>query len=257
MKIVYQTYIDNQSAIDYPIEFLYKKHPGLIVYVSDEEHKNLLSKYNPIVVDQHVRKPNDISVAQNKCLKKTKELESPDFIVHVQADMYISSLGQKLIDDFCVDDNIGSCSTLRVQHVRLGLKTHRTYFGVTIVGSDSKSEFVGDGAYTNANSILGEHDDISPAYDIGYITIPQYYKHIKRHAITWSGTSSYRVDFDLDDIEVVDHALFNFTHDIKERDFAFFDENQECNAVIDGLDFRVEYDRTKQLVLRELYKIKK
>src|ERR1035437_8058260 len=98
MKIAYATYVDHQEEIVYPIDFLSSKIPGLIVYCSDKE--NQLQK-DWRIIDHKITIPLDISIAQNKCVSHVFGTTDVDFVVYLQADIYITNIGHEIISDFC------------------------------------------------------------------------------------------------------------------------------------------------------------
>lgn len=252
MNIIYQTYVDHHQEIKFPLEFLLKRHPELIIYTSDSENAihcaNLNTDIrrgpNPLVIGQKINRPEDIATAQNKCVNYTLNAFNPDYIVHVQADVYISSGAQKIIDEFCNTDNLDNSMHLKMQHVRLGLIVDRTYFGATVIGKNCGDRFIADGAYLNRHNIIGDHET-STAYDIGYLTIDQYRNHIRRHAVTWN--SDIKPD-KMSPSDIAVHAYKTHSGAFEQFGRQWFDSIAEFDYVVDNMGIRDEYFNTKRVM---------
>lgn len=192
MNIKYATYVDHHPEIQYPVDFQLKENPELIIYCSDKANQDYLARSGICaeIINFKITNPADIATAQNICLKRTFERHNPDYVVWVQADIYITEFGHKLIKEFCeANPNCDTAAALMIQHLRLFIIACQSVFGITVIGKNSNVEFQFDGAYVNGYQTIGsfeltERNDI-PAVDIGYLTIDQYKRHRIRHNITW------------------------------------------------------------------------
>lgn len=252
MKIIYQTYVDHHKEIKFPLEFLLKRHPELIIYTSDMQNANdcihlntdTSNGPNPIIINQKINIPGDIATAQNKCVEHTFQTIKPDYIVHVQADVYISFEAQKLIEEFCTTEHLNNSAHLRMQHIRLGLIVDRTFFGATIIGKDCDHRFTGDGAYLTTHNIIGDHE-VSTAYDIGYLTIDQYRNHIRKHAITWS--SDVKAD-EMSPTDIAAHAYKTHSGAFDLFGNKWFDSVPEFEYIATNMGIMEEYLNTKRIM---------
>jgi hypothetical protein len=191
MKVVFATYVDKQDLIEYPLWYLKKKDPNLIIYCSDDYNKQHLAKSNieAEIINYHINEPSDIATAQNICLEKLYAEHHADFVVWQQADMHITEYGRKLILDYCLTASSTQVTAVAVRHIRLFMVAWSSYFGVTILGKDSTKRFIFDGAYCDGWSHLGAFDPTElnalPVIDIGYLSVDQYKRHRTQNAKTW------------------------------------------------------------------------
>lgn len=200
MKKVYLTYVDNQREIQYPIAFLKKENPSLIVFCSDRENQKALYEegIESIIIDKKITSPADIAHAQNACIEYAIWAWDPDFIIYQQADVWMAPEGQKAIDGFCeFEHNIDEQQALYLRHIRLFQIGNVSHWGVNVFGKNFKKRFIDDGASMNHWDGFGSKDG---SVDIGYLSIDQYKRHLRKHAITWSSDSKI---FDLPDQEFV------------------------------------------------------
>ena len=195
MNIKYATYVDHQAEIQFPVEFLSKGIPGLLVYCSDAENQKVLlsSGVSAEVVGFKISSPSDVGDAQNLCVDRVFRDHNPDFVVWVQADMCVTSVGHEKIREYC-EGNLGcdGAACLRIHHLRLFIPTIGTVFGVTVIGRNSRERFLGDGAYVGVFDVIEPPGDVPLVVDIGYLTIEQYKRHRRRHIITWADDRNER-----------------------------------------------------------------
>jgi hypothetical protein len=237
MNVKYATYIDHQKEIGYPIEFLQSVNPDLIVFCSDIENQ---LKPDWIVASIKIFEPNDISNAQNWCIGHLFE-QGYDFVVWQQADVYITPIGQRLIDEFIKPENIGKTMSLRTTMLRLFHHCGFTDFGVNVIGREAwaslNNKFSGDGAYlgtggANTNPIL------DAAIDIGYLTIDQARNHIKQHKKTWQAEDNI---VDLSDAEFV-KAL------VKRHNVYGMIDLDSFNSIVQLMKLENEFEKVKSMI---------
>lgn len=190
MKIVFATYIDHQKEIGYPLGFQLKEIPSLRVFCSTGEEQAYLQeaypKIQPTIIDHSIGSPEDIATAQNKCLDYLF-VEGWDFVVWVQADIYLTEEAKRLVREVCIERNLHAAVTLKTRHLRLFYIAGTTYFGVNIVGRLCAGRFLQDGSHTSGAVSIGSDDC---TIDIGYLSVQQCKNHLKRHAKTWNSTNN-------------------------------------------------------------------
>lgn len=210
MKIVFATYVDHQREILYPLDFQVRENPDLVVFCSDEANRDFLLSGGIVAepIGFGISFPADIATAQNMCLDRVISKYDPDFVVWVQADMFITDFGHGLIREFCVPENRNRAVALMIQHLRLMLVACQGVFGVTIIGRDSGVRFQFDGAYVDRYKSIGAFDigerNLIPAVDIGYLTVDQYKRHRRRHNVTWKECDN---NFDVSDVDYAEFVL--------------------------------------------------
>ena len=184
MRICYATYIDNQAVIGYPIKFLLSEIPELKIFCSDETERKELQRELGVVnitpIGVKIKAPADIATAQNKCLDML--LSNFDFVVWIQADIFLTEEAKRIIKEVCLERNLHGAFSLKTRHLRLFHVAGTTYFGVSIIGRNCEGRFVGDGSHIQGAVSLGSDDC---TIDIGYLSIPQYKRHLRQHAKTW------------------------------------------------------------------------
>ena len=204
MKIVYATYLDHQEKIQYPINFIKKQNPDMLVYCSDRENKEYLrgQGVESIICGIKIVNPGSIATAQNVCLEDAFKRTEADYVVWVQADTYITEEGYRIIKKACIPGNEDKSFALNVKHIRLFHICQSDYYGVTIFGKNHKGRFVLDGAWTThtgdvADSRLGSE---CCTIDIGYITIEQCKRHLKQHKKTWGNSNNFLIRVERDEL---------------------------------------------------------
>ncbi len=181
MKITHATYIDHQSEIQYPIAFLKQCNPRLIVFTNDDYKLG-------IPVWHGINIPGDISIAQNKCCQFLFD-EGYDIVVWQQADIYITEIGKQRIKEFVEIGDLSACLALNMTDFKMFHHCGYGSYGVNVIGKKAwehpNNHFTGDGGF------LG-HAGAASCYvrdstiNIGYLSIEQCRRHIRRHKITWS-----------------------------------------------------------------------
>jgi hypothetical protein len=65
MKIIFATYVDKQDIIEYPVWYLKKADPNLMVFGSDQHNANHLAKSNiqSRIIGFNIKEPSDIATA--------------------------------------------------------------------------------------------------------------------------------------------------------------------------------------------------
>ncbi len=241
MKIVYATYIDNQEEIDYPIKFILSKIPTLIVYCSDEKNKNYLKTQGieSKIIGVKINSPIDISIAQNKCIDDIFETTNTDFVVWNQADVYITEIGNKIISDFCTEENISRTCSLGLLHLKLFHLCGFSYYGINVIGKKAWTDikFTGDGAYLG-DGILDYSSKEYASVDIGYLTIEQCRRHLNQHRITWNSDDNICNEDDSDFVKTI----------IKNHNYnGLITEDSEYYALIKEMNLVDEYNKVKSL----------
>lgn len=212
MRIVYATYIDNQKEIEYPIVFIKSKITDLIVYCSDEENRQYLESQGikAKAIGIKIKSPIDISIAQNKCIDDIFLVNVPDFVVWIQADIYINKKGYEIIDDFCIPDNFDKTCALGLMHIKLFHHCGFSYYGVNVIGKNAweRIKYTDDGAYLGSGGAdyCAKEDS---TIDIGYMTIDQCRRHMKQHKITWNSDD---IASSLNDKEFVKTVIKRHNH---------------------------------------------
>ncbi len=242
MKIIYATYIDHQQEINYPINYLLKHNPELMVFCSDEENKNYCMQlgFMPKIIDFKIRQPGDIASAQNICIDLIFNVYNPDFVVWNQADIFITKKGAKIIEDFCVEKNLDQTAALGLMHIKLFHHCGFTYYGINVIGRDAwpRIKFTGDGAYLGSGGAdyCAKEDS---SIDIGYLTIEQCRNHIRQHEKTWS---SPEIISNQSDKEFVKTVLDRHNYS------GLIAEDSEYFELIKDMGLVDEYNKVKELL---------
>lgn len=238
MNIKVATYVDHQKEINYPIDFLKSVNPALIVYCSDENNQ-LNEDWR--IIGKSIKEPNDISIAQNECIDDLFN-HGADFVVWQQADVYISKIGQGILDEFCKIKNLNETLSLRTTMFRLFHHCGWTDFGVNAIGKEAwkatRNKFTGDGAYLGTAG-AETNPTLDAAIDIGYLTIEQCRNHIKRHKITWQAKDDI---IDLSDNEFI--KAFVKRHNVK----GIVSQNSEYYKLFCRMGFEREYHKIKEII---------
>ncbi len=248
MKIIYATYVDHQREILYPVDFQVRENPDLIVFCSDEANRDFLAScgISAEPIGFGISHPVDIAIVQNMCVDRVFSKYGPDFLVWVQADIFITEFGHSLIKEFCVSENRTRAVALMIQHLRLMLVACQGVFGITVIGKDSGVRFMFDGAYVNSYKSLGGFDlgerNLIPAVDIGYLTVDQYKRHRRRHNVTWNECDNNFHVSDMDYAKFVlqrDHGLVG-SNGVFERDTYLF-------SLISKMGLVDEYEKLRSI----------
>lgn len=200
MRIVAYTYVDHQAEIGYPIRlvtrnlsfcdaihFFGSDSGNTILLESERSSHPLRDRISCHQINRTINIPADIAAAQNACLEWIRKNETFDFAIGLQADTMLSPRAMDLIVQLCETKHLSSSIMLPVDHVRVYAVAHRSRFGCSLIGKDSKALFVEDGAYTKPYVELPDQDKDPALYaiDVGYYTPEMYYRHVKRNARTW------------------------------------------------------------------------
>lgn len=209
MKMVAYTYVDHQDEIGYPIDLVTanlsfcesihffgsdKKNTDLLEAVRDRHP--LRDRISCHQIDRKINIPQDIASAQNACLSWLRANDPFDFAVGLQADIFLGDRAVNLIASLSTSgENRSKAIVLPVDHVRIYSVAHRTRFGCTLIGWDSKAQFVGDGAYPEPQKTIPEADKDRNPYclDVGYYTPEMYFRHLCRNAKTWSSAEGRKL----------------------------------------------------------------
>ena len=200
MRIVAYTYVDHQAEIGYPIRLVTRNLSicdAIHFFGSDSENTILLESErssHPLrdrischEISRNINIPADIAVAQNVCLDWIRKHETFDFAIGLQADTLLSARALDLIARLAEPKHLTSSIMLPVDHVRVYAVAHRSRFGCSLIGRESRAVFVEDGAYTRPYDELPDQDNDPALYaiDVGYYTPEMYYRHVRRNARTW------------------------------------------------------------------------
>lgn len=243
MKIAYATYIDNQEVIGYPIRFILSEHPQIKVFCSDDHEKEILKQEGidaePIWIKIH--SPEDIAHAQNHCLNLLFSQDN-DYVVWVQADMYMTPEVANIVKRVCVPGNESAVYGVTVRHLRLFHISTINNWGVTIVGKNCPDRFYSDGAHVGSagNPAIGGPDAV---IDIGYLSITQYSNHLRQHAKTWSSDNH---NYLLPDEEFVRDVI-----DYNKRSvglYEFIREDSIYWPLVEKMGMVEEYKKVKQIL---------
>ncbi len=200
MRIVAYTYVDHQEEIGYPIRLVtrnlgmceaihfFGSDSGNTILLKEERSSHpLRDRISCHEVGRSINIPSDIAAAQNACLDWIRKNETFDFAIGLQADTMLSARALDLIVRLAEPKHLASSIMLPVDHVRVYAVAHRSRFGCSLIGKDSKAVFVEDGAYTRPYDELPDQDKDPALYaiDVGYYTPEMYYRHVRRNARTW------------------------------------------------------------------------
>jgi hypothetical protein len=213
-KVAYATYVDHQPEVNYPVKFIKDEIPQLKIFCSDKRNQDYLKAEGLTAesIERGINEAMDISIVQNICIDKLFADPSVDYVVWIQADTFLTPEARTIIREFCVEGNEHRNIALRVRHIRAFHKAFSTYFGPNVFGRNSTSRYTGDGAYTGkdgqdqgGSEIVGSDDC---CIDIGYLSIPQFRKHIAQHDKTYLAGSDHGTK-NLTDREFLKHMIDN------------------------------------------------
>lgn len=204
MKIVASVYVDHIDSIPYPVGLVCERLTfceRIHIFGSDLETTFRLSgelSTHPLKSRISLRSigvgiscPGDIREAQNACLELVRKNESFDFAVVIQADIWLGDRALRYIDSWCRPEFLGNAIMLPTDHVRIYVGAERTNFGCGILGRDSRSVFVEDGAYLDSYwTVARRHEDDAEIYcvDVGCFT-PEM---ARKHLLQWGRISGKR-----------------------------------------------------------------
>ncbi len=243
MKIVFGTYLDNHAEIKYPIKFLLSELPQLQLFCSDEQERDILrhelGDVNVKIINQKIKLPGDIALAQNTCLDLLFA-KGADYVVWVQADMHLLPEFFELIHGICVPSNLTGSWGVNIQHLRLFHISVIGSFGVSIIGKDCPNRFVGDGAYLGqAGSPIAGNKPV--AVDLGYLGITQCKDHLRQHGKTWSSNNDNYLlpdeEFTINFLDYVDSSIGLYD---------FISQDSPYYKFVERFGLAEEYNKVKQ-----------
>ena len=247
MNIQYGTFLDNLSIIQYPIKLIKSELPQLVIFCSDEKERAdialVLGQDIGIVISKKIKTPGDIAEAQNLGVKHLFD-QGADYVVWVQADMLTTSAGFDTINSTCVPGNEHIAAGLKVQHCRLFHRSIVSNWGVSIIGKNCLTKFVGDGAYLGEGGMpVPESGEKVGAIDIGYMTITQYKNHLSQHVKTWNSDNH---NYLLPDKEFLENILQHNRTSVGL--YELLDASSPDYYIIEKLNAQEEYNKVKNLL---------
>jgi hypothetical protein len=197
------TYIDNQEILQYPIIQVVKQLKNfcnrVFVFASDiENEKYLQSQVQTEIVNinHKIRRPVDISIAQNRCVRWLKENTTADFIAYQQADLIITELGINFAKSW-IDNPTDMAIGLAAAQNKLYVELLDNPYGCVLMKKEFDYVSIEDGwEVQTVKSPTSYRHDINPwenktlkdnrlMMDLGYISVDAYYRKLINHVRIW------------------------------------------------------------------------
>lgn len=202
MRLVASVYVDNQDRAAYPVRWVTRNldmAEAVYLFGSDERNCALLRDIReshpmaarmklPPPVDVKIASPGDIARAQNACVDWLRANDAFDYCLLLQADTTVTARGLRFIEKFLSEgDDRRPVVMLVLQNIKMHVETHRTHFGVALIGRRSdNAEFVGDGAYTSGYwRSTDDSDRVWHALEIGALSVDAYGRKVSNHRNIW------------------------------------------------------------------------
>jgi len=217
MRKVIGIYVDRMDIIHYPIAYVSKaldwfdqiywfgSDPANTATLEQLKHPHPLSSKIRIVDLHHkIREPNDIGIAQNKCMQYMHDNDSATYLASQQADLCIVEDGIDILRKWT--QNISrAVACLPAMQNKFFCETCPNPNGCVIMHRDCRYDAPGDGwdvkCYRDGKFIgpvsTPATNRARPMLDLGYISIAAYRMKLIGHATIWPDYDWKRVLLDI------------------------------------------------------------